>query len=90
MCVCLSLPPAGDGLFVHDNKPFSTWNKDNDEWGDGHCALDYRSAWWYARCRISDLNAPYTTDPEGIMWLYGDDVWGAGKIAFVEMKIRPE
>ncbi|XP_076463944.1 uncharacterized protein LOC143296075 [Babylonia areolata] len=81
---------AGDGLFVHDNKAFSASNQDNDDWVDGHCAANYRSAWWYAKCRVCDLNAPYSRESDGIMWLYGDEVWGAGKVSFVEMKIRPE
>ncbi|KAL8559608.1 hypothetical protein ACOMHN_008319 [Nucella lapillus] len=79
---------AGDSLAVH-NKPFSTWDQDNDDWSEGNCAKNYKSAWWYAGCRISDLNAPNVRGPDGVMWLYGDDTWGAGKIAFSEMKIRP-
>uniref|UniRef100_A0A8C4S6G5 Fibrinogen C-terminal domain-containing protein n=1 Tax=Erpetoichthys calabaricus TaxID=27687 RepID=A0A8C4S6G5_ERPCA len=51
---------AGDGMTVpetnklHDNKKFSTRDKDQDSYG-GNCASGY-GGWWYDACIASNLN----------------------------------
>ncbi|XP_039612499.1 fibrinogen-like protein 1-like protein isoform X1 [Polypterus senegalus] len=51
---------AGDGMTVpetsklHDNKKFSTRDKDQDSYG-GNCASGY-GGWWYDACVASNLN----------------------------------
>ena len=46
-----------DALSYHNGKMFSTYDRDNDEWGN-NCA-NYNSwggAWWYGACWHSNLN----------------------------------
>ncbi|XP_069106942.1 ficolin-1-like [Argopecten irradians] len=47
-----------DGLAAHYGHKFSTYNVDNDIFGD-NCAEIYRGGWWYAECHTSNLNGPY-------------------------------
>ena len=49
---------AGDSLSIHDGKPFSTRDQDNDGSGE-HCAKKFHGAWWYNRCHQSNLNGKY-------------------------------
>ncbi|PIK49584.1 putative microfibril-associated glycoprotein 4-like [Apostichopus japonicus] len=82
---------AGDSLMVHNGLGFSTWDRDNDMWTTGNCALDYKSAWWFSSCHTSNLNAPYLRPPfefaKGIMW----QTWGGERTSMIytEMKIKP-
>ncbi|XP_075552815.1 uncharacterized protein LOC142585724 [Dermacentor variabilis] len=54
---------AGDGLSTHAAMAFSTWDVDNDQWGDGSCARDHQGAWWYNQCGSSSLNGDYLQGP---------------------------
>ncbi|XP_062131390.1 fibrinogen-like protein 1 [Drosophila sulfurigaster albostrigata] len=47
-----------DAMRYNENMKFSTFDRDNDI-GDGHCAVDYESGWWYGGCANCNLNAPY-------------------------------
>ncbi|XP_018417944.1 PREDICTED: ficolin-2-like [Nanorana parkeri] len=49
---------AGDSLVYHNNRPFSTKDRDNDEYGS-NCAADFKGAWWYGSCHNSNLNGLY-------------------------------
>ncbi|XP_022101895.1 techylectin-5A-like isoform X2 [Acanthaster planci] len=64
---------AGDSLTRHSNKPFTTKDRDNDEFLTGNCARVYHGAWWYERCHQSNLNGNYLGGPnnryaQGVVW----------------------
>ncbi|VDI33592.1 Hypothetical predicted protein [Mytilus galloprovincialis] len=64
---------AGNNMEYHSGHGFSTKDSDNDI-GVGHCALDYRGAWWFNKCVTADLNGQYflkTPDSvhRGVYWL---------------------
>ncbi|XP_076825200.1 fibrinogen-like protein A [Clavelina lepadiformis] len=50
---------AGDALQYHNNRPFTTHDRDNDSKPNGNCADEYGGSggWWYGLCRRSALNA---------------------------------
>ncbi|KAL5011934.1 hypothetical protein ScPMuIL_010485 [Solemya velum] len=63
---------AGDSLAIHNNMLFSSYDRDQDEWG-GKCAVDRKGAWWYRGCCESNLNGQYlrgehTTKLDGVNW----------------------
>ena len=54
---------AGDGMRacvsnIHDGMPFSTHDRDNDNWS-GNCARYHNAGWWHNDCYCSILNRPY-------------------------------
>ncbi|XP_069103192.1 fibrinogen-like protein A isoform X2 [Argopecten irradians] len=51
-----------DAMKYHDGDQFSTYDNDNDVWGDVNCAVDRHGAWWYGFCSVSNLNGPYVQD----------------------------
>ena len=86
---------AGDGLGgvanVHNGKPFSTKDKDNDEAKKSSCAQVYKGAWWYQACHSVNLNGMYHN---GSHESYADGInWALWKghyysLRFTEMKCR--
>lgn len=62
-----------DSLAYHNGRPFSTPDKDNDEWV-GNCAKRFKGAWWYGACHYSNLNGMNLnqnlteTYANGIVW----------------------
>ncbi|XP_051860817.1 fibroleukin-like [Drosophila albomicans] len=48
-----------DAMRYNENKKFSTFDSDNDEAGNGNCAVQYESGWWYGNCSNCNLNKPY-------------------------------
>uniref|UniRef100_A0A672RMD0 Tenascin-like n=1 Tax=Sinocyclocheilus grahami TaxID=75366 RepID=A0A672RMD0_SINGR len=83
--LCLSL---GDSLSYHQNRPFSTYNNDNDI-AVTNCALSYKGAFWYKNCHRVNLMGKYgdSSHSKGINWFH----WKGHEhsIPFAEMKIRP-
>ncbi|KAL9985633.1 hypothetical protein ACROYT_G008056 [Oculina patagonica] len=83
---------AGDSLSYHKSRPFSTKDRDNDDYGGGSCSITYHGAWWYGGCHESNLNGRYL---HGAHSSYADGVnWHAWKgyhysAKRAEMKIRP-
>ncbi|KAF4118006.1 microfibril-associated glycoprotein 4-like [Onychostoma macrolepis] len=76
---------AGDSLTDHNDQKFSTFDKDQDAYGN-NCAKEYLGAFWYKFC--------HTANPNG-MYLWGEDnthygigvVWSTWKNSFtVSMK----
>ncbi|VDI41720.1 Hypothetical predicted protein [Mytilus galloprovincialis] len=59
----------GDSLKHHNNRPFST--KDKDSTAD--CADQYKGAWWYGTCHHANLNGLYLgnkKDNKGMRWAH--------------------
>ncbi|KAF0305778.1 Techylectin-5B [Amphibalanus amphitrite] len=81
---------ATDGLKYAVKRKFSTRDRDQDDWGDGHCAQDHQGAWWYSGCGWSNLNGRYRdggdVDKTGIWWYRWRRFESLKKTA---MKIRP-
>ena len=50
---------AGDSLSYTINRPFSTYDRDNDRHNTLHCAKHANGAWWYNACSQSNLNGRY-------------------------------
>ncbi|XP_019857816.1 PREDICTED: angiopoietin-related protein 7-like [Amphimedon queenslandica] len=79
---------AGDGLWWHNGRRFTTRDNDNDQYGD-NCAQFATGAWWYNNCYDSNLNGRYfnastnTIYGQGIAW----ENWkGHITLKFSEMK----
>ena len=80
----------GDSLSYHNNRPFTTKDRDNDELS-GNCAEHMQGAFWYRSCAIANLNGEYEKmrtvvyRVTGIWWLN----WKNSLLKRVEMKIKP-
>ncbi|RUS83903.1 hypothetical protein EGW08_008317 [Elysia chlorotica] len=72
---------AGDSLKSHDNILFSTHDVDNDLL-DENCAENNRGAWWYHRCKRSNLNGEWG---KGMIWF---TLTRSASTTSSEMKIR--
>ncbi|XP_025102349.1 uncharacterized protein LOC112568967 [Pomacea canaliculata] len=82
---------AGDSLEYHNNKSFTTYDRDNDE-VYFNCAANNHGAWWYKECHKSNLNGRYKADGgydglDGIRWRHTHDDWRS--FTFSEMKVQP-
>lgn len=82
---------AGDSLTYHNDRPFSTKDRDNDVYPD-NCAARFKGAWWYGECHNSNLNGQYlrgtqTSYADGVNWESGKGTHYSYKIT--EMKFRP-
>ena len=84
---------AGDSLSVHRDQPFTTRDRDHDDYAEGNCALEFQGAWWHSNCYDSNLNgfyyngSPSDKPSGGIIWYTWKGVQYSVKRA--EMKIRP-
>jgi ficolin len=81
---------AGDGMARQNGMNFTTYDEDNDR-GQGNCALAYKGAWWYNYCHHSNLNGRYlsghhTSYANGVNWRY----WRGNyySLKTTEMKLR--
>uniref|UniRef100_A0A7N8XZ47 Tenascin C n=1 Tax=Mastacembelus armatus TaxID=205130 RepID=A0A7N8XZ47_9TELE len=79
---------AGDSMTYHHNRPFSTYDHDNDI-AVTNCALSYKGAFWYKNCHRVNLMGRYgdNSHSKGVNWFH----WKGHEhsIEFAEMKIRP-
>ena len=80
---------AGDSLTIHNDRKFSTYDRDNDL-APSNCAKDYKGAWWYNGCHYSNLNGRYPPDnyakPDYMSWWKLKEQHG--KVTSSEMKIK--
>eukprot|EP00105_Crassostrea_gigas_P041002 XP_019925150.1 PREDICTED: uncharacterized protein LOC105333851 [Crassostrea gigas] len=81
--------------FQAKNMPFSTIDRDNDEYS-GSCADEMRGGWWYNSCSTSNLNGIYCENGQNCMtWktneksLYGHKETIHCKIHYIETLSRP-
>ncbi|KAM9339813.1 uncharacterized protein tnxbb [Symphorus nematophorus] len=79
---------AGDSLSYHNNRVFSTKDRDPAPFIT-RCAMSYRGGWWYKNCHEANLNGLYGIDVkhQGVIWTS----WKGKEfsIPFTEMKMRP-
>ncbi|MCI4380215.1 hypothetical protein PGIGA_G00237170 [Pangasianodon gigas] len=55
---------AGDAMqyskkFNHNQKNFTTPDRDNDQYTSGNCGAYYSSGWWFDACLAANLNGKY-------------------------------
>lgn len=55
---------AGDAMqynkkFNHNQKNFTTPDRDNDQYPSGNCGAYYSSGWWFDACMAANLNGKY-------------------------------
>lgn len=97
---------AGDALnlkkpYNHDQKFFSTPDRDNDQYASGHCGAYYSSGWWFDACMAANLNGKYYNKKykgirNGIFWATwpeeSDQNMNGYRKAFrkVKMMMRPK
>lgn len=83
---------AGDSFTYHNNAPFTTKDRKNDQAEGGNCAVVFRGAWWHVYCHLSNLNGDYLAGPHdsfanGVIWYTFRGYYYSLKDAV--MKIRP-
>ncbi|XP_041852576.1 cell surface glycoprotein 1-like [Melanotaenia boesemani] len=69
---------AGDALrfnkmYDHNNRAFTTPDKDHDRYPSGNCGAYYSSGWWFDACMAANLNGRYYFGKykgvrDGIFW----------------------
>ncbi|XP_061785629.1 fibrinogen-like protein 1 [Nerophis lumbriciformis] len=77
----------------HQGVPFSTYDKDNDNYR-GNCAQEDKGGWWFNKCHSAHLNGQYyhggyysgLTD-DGVVWYTWRGWWYSLKTSI--MKLRP-
>jgi len=60
---------AGDAFRFHNNKMFSTYDSDNDEWSY-NCAASRGGGFWYWDCDYVQINLPRVGGSETFSWTY--------------------
>jgi len=85
--------------YNHNGQPFSTLDRDNDNYRQGNCGMYYKSGWWFDACFAANLNGKYFDGPysgmeKGIYWgTWHQRIDPETKLrqAFrhVDMKVRP-
>ena len=73
---------------ILNGQQFSTLDRDNDNWGGGHCALKSHGStalggWWHRKCFHINLNYNYG-DSQGFIYIAGTYY----SLPFIQMKIR--
>ncbi|MEE6481407.1 hypothetical protein FKM82_012854 [Ascaphus truei] len=97
---------AGDAMhfskqYNHDQKFFTTPDKDNDRYPSGNCGAYYSSGWWFDACMSANLNGKYYDKDykgvrNGIFWGTWHSVAAEQlnsfrqTFKFVKMMVRPK
>ncbi|GFO25420.1 fibrinogen c domain-containing protein 1-like [Plakobranchus ocellatus] len=80
---------AQDSLHRHNQKKFSTPDRDNDSRSEASCAQEWEAGWWFDNCWFALLNGPYHNKSDvswrGLAWNH----WKREQLRASEMKIRP-
>ncbi|KAL3864311.1 hypothetical protein ACJMK2_006002 [Sinanodonta woodiana] len=78
---------AGNDLYQHNGKMFTTTDNDNDGLAY-NCAVSYHGAFWFANCHPVNLNGLYMTNTDwtGIIW--GTFSGPFVSMTYTEMKLR--
>ncbi|GFR93896.1 fibrinogen-like protein 1 [Elysia marginata] len=80
---------AQDSMHKHNQKKFSTPDRDNDSRKEASCAQEWEAGWWFDNCWFALLNGPYHNRSDvtwrGLAWNY----WKREQLRASEMKIRP-
>ncbi|XP_072005550.1 angiopoietin-related protein 6 [Engystomops pustulosus] len=84
---------AGDSLSWHNDKQFSTLDKDRDSYS-GNCAHFQKGGWWYNMCAHSNLNGVWyrgghyrSRYQDGVYW--AEFRGGAYSLKKVSMMVKP-
>lgn len=84
---------AGDSLSWHNNKQFTTLDRDRDQY-TGNCAHYQKGGWWYYTCAHSNLNGVWykgghyrSKYQDGVYW--AEFRGGAYSLKSVVMMMRP-
>ncbi|XP_014097585.3 fibrinogen C domain-containing protein 1 [Bactrocera oleae] len=77
---------AGDSLKMHVGMKFTTRDRDNDNAPVNNCAVDYKGAWWFAKCYNSHLNGEYGQKNPSVNW---NSINRNEALKSVQMMIRP-
>ncbi|XP_028416060.1 ryncolin-2-like [Dendronephthya gigantea] len=83
---------AGNSFSHHNGMAFSTKDSDSDKFNT-NCAVQFKGAWWYNKCHLSNLNGLYRhgahkSYADGIIWHSWEDYFYSLKST--SMKIRPQ
>ena len=77
---------------ITNEMKFTTFDRDNDLYGNGNCASRLEGGWWFKCCHFSSLNSLYpkspTTSNTYMSWGTIDNYHG--NIYYSEMKIRQQ
>ena len=85
LCVSGYSGSAGDSLKYHNQRKFSTRDRDNDGRLLFNCARLWSGAWWYDACAKSNLNGiMFTSQKKGASW---ETFRGFEALRFIEMKL---
>uniref|UniRef100_A0A1A8JL17 Microfibrillar-associated protein 4 n=1 Tax=Nothobranchius kuhntae TaxID=321403 RepID=A0A1A8JL17_NOTKU len=84
---------SGDALGNHNGLKFSTFDNDQDLWGN-NCARTYLGAFWYAACHYTNPNGVYRWGADNTLFAVGVS-WYNWKghdysLKIFTMKIRPK
>ena len=84
--------PGRDAMAIQNGMQFSTYDNDNDAYGD-NCGYLHQAGWWYKRCYLANLNGPHIRPTHaGVHPTFALLHWNDGSqyasISSVVMKIR--
>ena len=85
---------AGDSMTSHslNGMPFTTHDRDNDQWSGTNCAVRRQGAWWHNFCTNSNLNGLYLdgrSDLHGVVWeFFNATTHSLRTLRYSDMKLR--